>query len=469
MSRRRTIHRCTACGSATPRWAGRCGSCGEWNTLVEELEETSAVQATVRAGDRSGLAVALADVDTEATSPCPTGIGELDRVLGGGLAPGSVTLLGGEPGIGKSTLLLQALASMTAGGAKCLLVCAEESPQQVKRRAARMGAPADEVLVVSDTSLAGIRAAVDQSSPDVLVVDSIQTVFDPDIDSGPGSVVQVRGCAQELVALAKARDLTTVLVGHVTKEGALAGPRVLEHVVDTVLAFEGERHHALRLLRAVKHRFGATGELGLFEMTDAGLTAVEDPSRLFLGDRRFGAAGSAVLAAMDGHRPLLVEVQALVTGSGTAALPRRSAQGLDSGRLALLVAVLERRAGIILGRADIYASAMGGVRIAEPGADLALCLALGSAVVNQPLPRDLVACGEVGLSGEIRQVSQTPRRLAEAARLGFRRALVPASADVPGSALEVIKVPTLREAVNWAGLTDIGRASRLPKLRPVPN
>jgi DNA repair protein RadA/Sms len=272
-----------------------------------------------------------------------------------------------------------------------------------------------------------------------------------------------------LVSLAKARDLTTVLVGHVTKEGALAGPRVLEHVVDTVLAFEGERHHALRLLRAVKHRFGATGELGLFEMTDAGLSAVEDPSRLFLGDRRFGAAGSAVLAAMDGHRPLLVEVQALVTGGGTAALPRRSAQGLDSGRLALLVAVLERRAGIILGRADIYASAMGGVRITEPGADLALCLALGSAVVNQPLPRDLVACGEVGLSGEIRQVSQTPRRLAEAARLGFRRALVPVSADVPGSDLEVISVPTLRDAVIWAGLSDIGRASLLPRLRPVPN
>jgi DNA repair protein RadA/Sms len=413
--------------------------------------------------------VALADVDAESTTPVPTGIGELDRVLGGGVVPGSVTLLGGEPGIGKSTLLLQTLASMAAAGAKCLLVCAEESPQQVKRRATRLGALAAGVWVVADTSLPGVRAAVEQSSPDVLVVDSIQTIFDPEIDSGPGSVAQVRGCAHELVGLAKARDLTTVLVGHVTKEGALAGPRVLEHVVDTVLAFEGERHHALRLLRATKHRFGPTGELGLFEMTDEGLAAVDDPSRLFLGDRCFGAAGSAVVAAMDGHRPLLVEVQALVTGTGMAALPRRSAQGLDSGRLALLVAVLARRAGISIGRADIYASAMGGVRLSEPGADLALCLALGSAAQNRALPRDLVACGEVGLSGEIRQVSQTPRRLAEAARLGFRRALVPVSAAVPGTDLEVIRVSTLRDAVLWAELVepDTGRTLGVPRLRPI--
>jgi DNA repair protein RadA/Sms len=428
------------------------------------------------------VAVALADVDADSTVPTPTGISELDRVLGGGLVPGSVTLLGGEPGIGKSTLLLQALASMAAAGATCLLVCAEESPQQVKRRAARLGALVPGVLVVADTSLAGIRLAVEQAAPDVLIVDSIQTVFDSDIDSAPGSMAQVRGCAQELVSLAKARDLTTVLVGHVTKEGSLAGPRVLEHVVDTVLAFEGERHHALRLLRASKHRFGSTGELGLFEMTDGGLAAVEDASQLFLGDRCFGAAGSAISAAMDGQRPLLVEVQALVTGNGAAPIPRRSAQGLDSGRLALLVAVLERRAGIALGRNDIYASVMGGVRLSEPGADLALCLALGSASCNYPLPRDLVACGEVGLSGEIRQVGQTPRRLAEAARLGFRRALVPVSADAPGADLEVIRVRTLREAVIWAGLIDTGETSLIDRslldpgrtgpgvsrLRPVP-
>jgi DNA repair protein RadA/Sms len=468
MSRRRTIHRCTACGSATPRWAGRCGACGEWNTLVEELEPTSSSPSgSGIAIGRSPLAVPLSDVDADATVPVPTGIGELDRVLGGGLVPGSVSLVGGEPGIGKSTLLLQTLASMAAAGVKCLLVCGEESPQQVKRRATRLGALAAGVWVVADPTLSGILAAVDQATPDVLVIDSIQAISDPDIESGPGSVVQVRGCAQELVNLAKARDLTTVLVGHVTKEGALAGPRVLEHVVDTVLTFEGERHHALRLLRATKHRFGPTGELGLFEMTDNGLTAVDDPSRLFLGDRCFGSAGSAVLATMDGHRPLLVEVQALVTGSGTAAIPRRSAQGLDNGRLALLVAVLERRAGIGLSRADIYASAMGGVRIGEPGADLALCLALASASRNRPLPRDLVACGEVGLSGEIRQVSQTPRRLAEAARLGFRRALVPVSADVPNADLDVVRVSTLYDAVVWAGLIepDTGRVLGVPKLR----
>jgi len=393
----------------------------------------------------------LTDVDAATALPAPTGVPELDRVLGGGLVPGSVTLLGGEPGIGKSTLLLQALAELAAAGARCLLVSAEESPQQVKRRAARLGALVPGVWVVAETSLQAVAAGVERLDPDVLVVDSIQTVFDADIDAAPGSVTQVRACTHALVALAKARTLTTVLVGHVTKDGALAGPRVLEHVVDTVLSFEGERHHALRLLRAVKHRFGATGELGLFEMTDRGLCGVADPSRLFLGDRRVGGAGSAVFPAMEGHRPLLVELQALIVPSPLAQ-PRRSAQGLDSGRLSLLLAVLARRVGLILANVDVYASAVGGVRIAEPGADLALCLALVSAAVDRPLPSDLVACGEVGLAGEIRQVAHTPRRLAEAARLGFRQALIPSSADVTGAQLSVTPVRTLLEAVNWAGL-----------------
>jgi DNA repair protein RadA/Sms len=391
------------------------------------------------------------EVDATGAAPRPTGLAELDRVLGGGLVPGSVTLLGGEPGIGKSTLLVQAMASLARSGARCLLVSAEESPQQVKGRASRLGALVPGIWIVAETSLPGVMAAVEECHPDVLVVDSIQTVFDPELESGPGSVGQVRGCAQALVAMAKARDVTTVLVGHVTKEGTLAGPRVLEHVVDTVLTFEGERHHALRLLRAAKHRFGTTGELGLFEMTDAGLSGVADPSGLFLTDRRHGASGSGVFPAIEGHRPLLVELQALVTQSPMA-MPRRSAQGFDSGRLTLLVAVLERRAGITLGGADVYASAVGGVRIAEPGADLALCLALASAAHDEPLAQDVVACGEVGLAGEIRQVSQTPRRLAEAARLGFRHALVPLSAEVTEGPLKVTRVATLIEAVRLSGL-----------------
>jgi DNA repair protein RadA/Sms len=396
--------------------------------------------------------VLLGEVDGDAAMPRPTAVGELDRVLGGGLVPGSVTLVGGEPGIGKSTLLLQATIEMARQGLRCLVVCAEESSQQVKRRAVRLGPLPPSIWVVPETALAGVLAAVDEVEPDVLVVDSIQTVYDAEVESGPGSVTQVKGCALSLVQLSKTRGLATILVGHVTKEGTLAGPRVLEHMVDTVLAFEGERHHALRLLRATKHRFGPTGELGLFEMTDAGLRGVPDPSSLFLGDRRHGASGSAVFPAMEGQRPLLVEIQALVTGSGLL-MPRRSASGLDGGRLALLVAVLKERAGVDLSGREVYVSVVGGVRVNEPGADLATALALASAACETPLPTDMVTCGEVGLAGELRQVSHTPRRLAEAARLGFRRALVPLSAEVPQGPLEVVRAGSLAGAVGLVGLS----------------
>jgi len=443
----RTIHRCTDCGNASPKWAGRCGACGAWNTMVEEVEEALrpavAAAALLAPADRP---VPLAEVDLAEWSPRPTGLTELDRVLGGGLVPGSATVLGGEPGIGKSTLLLQALSSLAARGARCLLVTAEESKQQVKLRAERLGAREPTLWLVSETSLPNILAAVAEVAPDVVVLDSIQTVFDPELGSAPGSVVQVRECAHQLVRMAKERAITTVLVGHVTKEGTLAGPRVLEHLVDTVLSFEGERHHALRLLRAVKHRFGPTGELGLFEMADEGLRAVPDPSGLFLGDRRAGVPGSVVVPAMEGHRPLLVELQALVAPSALA-MPRRSAQGLDSGRLSLLVAVLDRRVGLSLAGADVYASAVGGVRVAEPAADLALALALVSALTGAVLPPDLVACGEVGLGGEVRQVSQCERRLTEAARLGFGTAVVPASAPGVPAGMEAIRVRSLAEAV----------------------
>jgi DNA repair protein RadA/Sms len=393
----------------------------------------------------------MAGVDLGEYAHRPTGIGELDRVLGGGFVPGSVTLVGGEPGIGKSTLLLQVLASLARSGARCLLVTAEESVQQVRTRADRLTAVAPELFLVAETSLAHVLAHVDELRPDVLVVDSIQTIYDADLGSAPGSVAQVRECAARLVREAKERAMTTVLVGHVTKDGALAGPRVLEHVVDTVLSFEGDRHHALRLLRAVKHRFGSTAELGLFEMTEAGMTGVPDPSGLFLGDRRTGVAGSVVLPAMEGHRPLLVEVQALVTPSSLPQ-PRRSAQGLDSGRLALVIAVLAQRAGVGVGQMDVHASAVGGVKVVEPGADLAVALALVSSVSGQPLAEDLVACGEIGLAGELRQVAQTSRRLAEAARLGFRTAVIPASAPEPPAGIRALRAATVVDAIRLVGI-----------------
>ncbi|HWI04082.1 MAG TPA: DNA repair protein RadA [Acidimicrobiales bacterium] len=449
MAKIRSTYRCAECGAEGPQWTGRCAGCGAWNTIVEErLAPATPANAALVGPSR---VVPIADVESEGWAPRPVGIGELDRVLGGGLVAGSVTLLGGEPGIGKSTLLLQALAALAKQGITCLLACAEESAQQVRMRAARLGALYPKLWLVAETDLSAILAHAADVQPDVLVVDSIQTVFDPELASAPGSVAQVRECAHRLVRAAKDGGRATVIVGHVTKDGALAGPRVLEHVVDTVLSFEGERHHALRLLRAVKHRFGPTSELGLFEMTDDGLAGVPDPGRLFLSDRQAHAPGSAVVPTLEGHRPLTIELQALVSKSPLS-MPRRSAQGLDAGRLAMICAVLEERAKVLTSGADVYALAVGGVRIAEPGADLALALALASSVVDRPLPADLVACGEIGLCGELRQVGQTGRRLAEAARLGFRRAIVPASAPQPPPGFEVVRASTLLEALTMAGL-----------------
>lgn len=394
--------------------------------------------------------VPVTEVDLDEWVPRPTGSAELDRVLGGGLVPGSVTLVGGEPGIGKSTLVLQTLAAMAGAGARVLLVTAEESTQQVRLRAERLGALHPRLQVVAETSLAGILRHVDDVRPHVVAVDSIQSIYDPELGSAPGSVSQVRGCAHRLVHEAKRRGLVTVLIGHVTKDGSLAGPRVLEHVVDTVLSFEGDRHHALRVLRAVKHRFGSTQELGLFEMAEAGLVGVPDASGLFLADRRVEVAGSVVVPTVAGDRPLLIEVQALV-GPATAPQPRRAVQGLDPARLALVVAVLDRRLGLAIGGGDVHASAVGGVRLHEPGADLALALALVSAHSGRPVPHDVVACGEVGLGGELRQVGNTPRRLAEAGRLGFRTAIVPASAPEAAHGVTTRRAATLGEAIELAG------------------
>jgi DNA repair protein RadA/Sms len=452
MSKTKVVFRCAECGAAAPKWSGRCQACEAWNSLTEEIEPRSVPSASV---SPSALAVPIGEVDARFAQPHPTGLAELDRVLGGGLVPGSVTLLGGEPGIGKSTILLQLLAQWPT---RSLYVSAEESAHQVRLRAERLQAVRPHLWLLPETSLPHIVAALDQVQPQVVVVDSIQSIADPELASAPGSVSQVRDCAHRLVGEAKRRGVPIVLVGHVTKEGGLAGPRVLEHVVDTVLSFEGDRHHSLRLLRAVKHRFGPTDELGVFEMTSDGLAGVPDASSLFLTDRRTGVAGSAIVPTLEGQRPLLVEVQALTNKVPNGAPPRRSAQGIDSGRLALLLAVLERRARHVLADQEVFASAVGGVRLVEPGADLALCLAIVSALTNRPLPADVVVFGEVGLAGELRQASHAPRRLAEAARLGFRRAVVPANSAEGPSGIAVTRVATLSEAIMAAGLGG-GRAS----------
>jgi DNA repair protein RadA/Sms len=446
MARAKTTYRCQQCGAQEPQWAGRCSACEVWGSLVEEVV-ARATPATAVSGS-AAVPVPIAEVDAAAWAPSATHVGELDRVLQGGLVPGSVTVLGGEPGIGKSTLLLQALAGLAKAGHRCLYVTAEESAQQVRLRAERLGALPPHLWLVSDTALPHVLDHIEAVGPHVVAIDSIQTVFDPDMSSAPGSVAQVRECAHRLVRASKERAMSTVLVGHVTKEGSLAGPRVLEHLVDTVLSFEGERHHALRLLRAVKHRFGAIDELGLFEMTDAGLESVPDPSALFLADRRPGTPGSVVAPVLDGHRPLLVEVQALVAPSSLPA-PRRSAQGLDNGRLALIVAVLQQHVHMPFVKHDVHTVIAGGVTAVEPGADLALALALASAHQGLPVPPDVVACGE------LRQVHQTARRLAEAARLGFRRAIVPASAPLDLPDIEVLRVRTLDEAVRLVCTDDL--------------
>jgi DNA repair protein RadA/Sms len=444
----KTVHRCTQCGCETPRWLGKCPACEAWGSLVEETvaPRVAAVGAVGAPGAVHEAPVPLCEVSTATATARATGVEELDRVLGGGLVPGSVTLLAGEPGTGKSTLLLQALGSMAAAGARCLLVTAEESAAQVRMRADRLGALAPTLLITSETSLAHVVEHVESVGPDVLAVDSIQTVVDPDLPGAPGSVSQVRDCAYRLVREAKERAVATVLVGHVTKEGTLAGPRVLEHVVDTVLSFEGDRGHALRTLHALKHRFGNTNELGLFEMTERGLVDVPDASARFLVDRRVDATGSAVAAVVEGTRPMLVEVQALVVP--TSVPPRRYATGLDTGRLAMLLGVLAEHGGARAAQSDVYASVAGGLRITETGADLALALAVASAHVHRPVVPGAVAVGELGLGGEVRTVPQVERRIEEAARLGFTVALVPANGPFASAARGPIDVVPVRDVAD---------------------
>ena len=445
----RTVLACVECGTPHAKWSGQCAGCGAWNSIVEETVAAADAADPGRSLRPLAPVCRLADVDGSLGAPRPTGVAELDRVLGGGLVPGSVTLLGGEPGIGKSTLAMQLAAGWPA---PVLYVSAEESQQQVKGRALRLTTPIEHVWIASETSVRGVVAAIDELAPELVLVDSIQTIADERVASSPGSVTQVRECAQQLAVEAKRRNVAVLLVGHVTKEGALAGPRLLEHLVDTVLCFEGDRNHALRILRASKHRYGSIDEIGLFEMTGGGLCGVADPSHLFLADRRDDIAGAAVVPALQGRRPLLVEVQALTIPAPSAAPARRNTQGIDASRLAMLLAVIERRCGLRVGDHDVYASSVGGVKLAEPAADLGVALAVVSALVGTPLSRHAVFLGEVGLGGEVRHVVHAGRRLAEAARLGARVALVPrGSPDVEG--IRSIQVPTLAAAI--AALDDV--------------
>jgi len=451
MTRTCVRYACQGCGHESAKWLGRCTECGEWGSLVEVVVEPVAASAgAARLVAPRNVPIPVADVDGLGAAHMPTHVPELDRVLGGGLVAGSVTLVGGEPGMGKSTLLLQALGQLAARGARCLLVCAEESAAQVRLRADRLGTLAPELFVVSEPSLPAVLAHVADCEPAVLAVDSIQAVHDPDGPGAAGSVTQVRDAAHRLVRLAKELDLPTLLVGHVTKDGALAGPRALEHVVDTVLSFEGDRHHALRMLRALKHRFGSTDELGLMEMTERGLVPVDDPSALFLADRRPGASGSVVAPVLEGSRPICVEVQALVV-STHAPIPRRVAQSIDASRASMLIGVLQQHAGLELSAFDVFVSVAGGVRVTEPSGDLALALALAGARSERPVDPNTVVIGELGLGGEVRQVPHAPRRLAEALRLGFTRAIVPASTpDVRG--LDLARVASVREALIATGV-----------------
>jgi DNA repair protein RadA/Sms len=423
--------------------------------LVEEVAVARPAAAAL-----SGAAVPLAEVPVALQPATPTGVAEFDRVLGGGLVVGSVTLVAGEPGVGKSTLLLQAAVARAGAGDTVLYVSAEESPAQVRARAARLGELAPTLWITAETALPGILAAIEQVRPGLVVVDSVQTVADPELGSAPGSVVQVRECAHRLTRVAKERGFACLLVGHVTKEGSIAGPRLLEHLVDTVVSVDGDRHHGLRLLRAVKHRFGATGEVGVLEMAGDGLRGVPDASALLLADRRDGVPGGAVVPVLEGRRPLLVEVQALVCPPSGP--PTVRALGTDTGRLQVLVGVLRQWAGVPLGGCDVTASVVGGIRVTEPGADVGLCLALVSSVSGRPVPAGVVAVGEVGLGGELRQAAHTPRRLAEAARLGFRRAVVPVSTP-PIEGVELLRAGSIDEALHLAGLVE-GRGMRL-----VPN
>lgn len=445
---------CTECGTESPKWMGKCPGCGAWNTMVEEAEPV--VKANV--GRSSELtrtkekAQSIIHIESGKEPRIPTGNGELNRVLGGGLVPGSLLLVGGDPGIGKSTLLLQTSNSLAGEGLTVLYVSGEESVRQTKLRADRLGALSERLFVLCETNLDLVEQSIEEVKPDFLVIDSIQTVYRPDVPSAPGSVAQVRECTAQFMRIAKVNGVATVLVGHVTKEGAIAGPRLLEHMVDCVLYFEGERHHSYRLLRAVKNRFGSTNEIGIFDMSEDGLREVANPSELFLTERPRGVSGSTVVASMEGTRPVMVELQALVAPTHFPS-PRRMSSGLDHHRISLVIAVLEKRMGMFLQNQDAYVNVAGGIRLDEPAADLAAAVSLASSFKDLPTKPDDVVFGEVGLTGEVRAVSRAETRVKEALKLGFKRVILPEASLkgwAPPQGIALVPVRTVAEALKAA-------------------
>lgn len=452
MAKTKTVFYCTECGNETPKWQGRCPACGAWNTLQEHVEKPShAGKAKSAPVGLSRQPQSIREVDCDAEIRFSTGMGELDRVLGGGTVAGSLVLVGGAPGIGKSTLLLQICNSLCAGR-KVLYISGEESERQLKLRAQRLGVSPDGLYILSETRMSDLLETTERMQPDILIVDSIQTLFVDENESSPGSVSQVKDCTMTLMQLSKSQGITVFVVGHINKDGNIAGPKVLEHMVDCVLYFEGDPNTSYRLLRAAKNRFGSTNEIGVFEMADSGLIEVPNPSQMLLEGRPEGASGTCVACVMEGTRPVLAEVQALVTKT-TFNVPRRAADGFDFNRAVLLMAVAEKRAGMKLNVFDAYINVIGGLRLEEPGADLPVILAVASSYRDQPIADDLVAIGEVGLTGEIRSVSHMNQRLAEAARLGFRKCIIPRNGaekvDIPDG-MTVYRVRNLREAIETA-------------------
>ena len=451
MAKAKTTFYCTSCGNETPKWLGKCPSCGAWNTIEEHKETITVAGKQKKLSFNNRAAQTLRDIDTDNEIRFTTGLGELDRVLGGGAVVGSLVLVGGAPGIGKSTLLLQICNSLCSGR-RVLYISGEESERQLKMRALRLGVDSQELFVLSETRLTDIVSAVETLSPDILIVDSIQTLYNEENDSSPGSVSQVKDCTMAMMQLSKIQGITVFVVGHINKDGAIAGPKVLEHMVDCVLYFEGDSNTSYRLLRAAKNRFGSTNEIGVFEMFDKGLREVPNPSQMLLSGRPENASGTCVACVMEGTRPLLAEIQALVAKT-TFNVPRRTADGFDFNRVALLLAVAEKRGGMKLNVFDAYINVIGGLQLDEPAADLPVLLAVASSYRDQIIPNDTVAIGEVGLTGEIRSVTQINQRLSEVSRLGFKKCIIPynnaENIEIP-EGLTVFKVKNLREAIEIA-------------------
>lgn len=450
MSKIKTFFQCQTCGYTSPKWLGKCPDCGAWNSLVEEKKETVTRRSSLVTHLGKSEPQPLSSVTGQYGQRTSTGMKELDRVLGGGVVAGSVILVGGDPGIGKSTLILQALSGLSRKYGKVLYVSGEESPEQIKIRAERLSINSEEIILLSETSLEAVVHTTSKLRPKAMVVDSIQTVYTEELVSAPGSVSQVRDCAAKLMLFAKRSDVPVFLVGHVTKEGAIAGPRVLEHIVDTVLYFEGDRGHSYRILRAIKNRFGSTNEIGIFEMSDSGLLEVENPSELFLLERPLNVSGSTVVASIEGTRPLMVEIQSLVSQSNFG-MPRRTTIGVDFNRVNLLVAVLEKRVGLHLGGTDIFVNVVGGLRLIEPAVDLGIITTIASSLRDISIDPKIFVFGEVGLSGEIRAVTQAEARIKEASKIGFKRAVMPIgnSEKIKDNlGLEIIGVRNVADTLN---------------------